>query len=75
MVLRETPRVIKLVNTAMCIIENSKLDNIELVNSSALALNCRVDSTNIILDSTSNLIVENAFINGSVPNNVTIKFR
>ena len=69
----EIPRAIKLVNTAMCIIENCKLDNIELVNSTALALNCRVDSINMVLDSSSNLIVENAFINGSVPKNITIK--
>ena len=68
----ETPRNIKLVNTAMCIIDNCKLDNIELVNSTALALNCRASSNNIILDSTSNLIVENAFLHGSVPSNVTI---
>ncbi|MFD0717333.1 hypothetical protein [Paenibacillus sp. GCM10027626] len=68
----EVPRAIKLVNTAMCIIDNCKLDNIELVNSTAIATNCRVDSSNIVLDATSNLIVENAFINGSVPNNVTV---
>ena len=68
----EVPRAIKLVNTAMCIIENCKLDNIELVNSTALAINCRVDSTNIVIDENSNLIVENAFLNGSAPKNVTI---
>ena len=68
----EVPRNIKLVNTAMCIIENCKLDNIELVNSTAVAVNCRASSTNITLDSTSNLIIENAFLHGSVPSNVTV---
>ena len=68
----EVPRNIKLVNTAMCIIENCKLDNIELVNSTAVAVNCRASSTNIVLDSTSNLIIENAFLHGSVPSNVTV---
>lgn len=68
----EVPRNIKLVNTAMCIIENCKLDNIELVNSTAVAVNCRANSTNIVLDSTSNLIIENAFLHGSVPSNVTV---
>lgn len=68
----EVPRAIKLVNVAMCLIENCKLDNIELVNSSALAQNCRVDSHTMTIDANSNLIVENAYLNGSVPNNVFI---
>lgn len=71
--IEETPRTIKLVNTAMCLIENCKLENIELVNSTAIASSCRIDSKNIVLDETSNLIVENAFIHGSVDNRVTIK--
>ena len=69
----EVPRTIKLVNTAMCLIENCKLDNIELVNSTAIASKCRIDSKEILIDKTSNLIIEEAFMHGSVPKNITVK--
>ena len=73
----EVPREIKLINTPICIIEESYLKNIELINSTAIARYCRIDNSaeypQFFIDSNSQLLLEYLYVDGFVPDNLTVK--
>lgn len=67
----EVPRQIKLIDTPVAFIESTYFYNIELINSTLIADQCRIDSgatgtINLIVDANSSLTVTNLITQGAV---------